>query len=702
MSTPTTLLQQLITLRVLTHKEKLMIQFLRERLNLSTENILETQDEVSLFLTLLCYENSQGRVRMEWNSHSLQRMTLALQEEYQAHRNPETLDFTLADLEAHLKAASELDEQDIRTKLSLCLEEKQLDFGKNLQLSHSSRLLTHIQQGQRSFYYFQKNYHAEIEILEGVQTLLNKPQVEGEVQGLQALQEVFSEPYILPKDDKTGEHFLFHERQVLAAYLASQSPFFIISGGPGTGKTSVLVQVLRTLMRTQVDLNVEEIALCAPTGRAKARMGESLVNSLAPLKEYSLGHPGVQRPDIEKDLSLTQCQENSFTLHSLLRRQLNGSQEKLNYKLIVIDEFSMVDVHLFALLIRSLPEGCRLILLGDMHQLPPVGHGSVLGDLSKSFTQSKATLSESLYQKLQGDLQNLKMDQSSQGYEITTTQSHKLLNKIVVLTKSQRSAEHILKIAQAANDGNVTSSKHLLQTSSETQGQVQYLDSTLNTIQSSAKEFLSKHLSPQWKQSLQKLENQVQEELPPLVTASQQEALHSLFTEIFQSHHNMRILCLGHQGPRGTLALNQLARQLLNPLVKDPTKRLHGELVMVTRNQNDIGLYNGDAGICFIFNHARYVVFPVESSFRVEPLERIHYIESAFAISVHKSQGSEYREILLALPERKNKLLNREILYTGLTRAKKVAKVFGEASLFAEGVKRYVDRPSALSEWLEK
>jgi exodeoxyribonuclease V alpha subunit len=231
---------------------------------------------------------------------------------------------------------------------------------------------------------------------------------------------------------------------------------------------------------------------------------------------------------------------------------------------------------------------------------------------------------------------------------------------------------------------------------------VEYLDLSKVKVEDAAKKFLKAHLNNEWKSTLKELKSDFNEsELPNEITAVKAPVLFKYMKTIFEAHHDMRILALGHHGPSGTISLNQLARKLLDTDKKDPSKRIHGELVMVTRNQNDIGLYNGDSGIVVLLKKFRYVIFPLDNSYRVEPLERIHYIESAFAISVHKSQGSEYKEILIALPDHKSKLLTREILYTGITRAKQKAIIHGSAELFGEGVKRFVDRPSALSTWLE-
>ena len=698
------LLNLLIQLKVLSQKEKLIIQFLIERMNQTQLDVLTSQNDVSLFFTLICYENALGKVRLEWSQANFKKILTGIVEEFEATKEIQKYEFTIDDIRAQEKSVMSLIDSDIQKQLGKDLDELQFDLNR-LAFGKTSQLICRVTQDDKTFYYFQKNYHAEIDILQGIDSLLSRKlesQDANETKDLSALKEVFAEPFILPKDEETKEHYLFHERQVVAAYLASQSTFFIISGGPGTGKTSVLVQVLRTLTRIQPDLDMKDIALCAPTGRAKARMGESLVNSLGPLVEHTKKPGYVSRPDIEKDITLSKCQSNSFTLHSLLRNQLKGSEEKLNYKLIVIDEFSMVDVHLFALLIKSLPDDCRLILLGDMHQLPPVGHGSVLGDLSKSFTQTKATLSVDLYAEIKSLTTDIQMDNSEHGYGMTSQKNHKLLNKIVVLTKSQRSAEYILQLAKAANDGDFDQAKALLTDTSLSQGQVVYINPKDKEVNPSVKEFLKSHMTDKWKKSLNSISSFVPDELPsPEITSQSHSKLHQALNQVFEAHHNMRILCLGHHGLRGTVSLNTLAREILSPKVKDPTRRIHGELVMVTRNQNDIRLYNGDAGIVLIVNKHKYIVFPVEKTYRVEPLERIHYVESAFAISVHKSQGSEYREIIMVLPENKTKLLNREILYTGITRAKKIVNLYGDAELFAEGVKRFVDRPSALSEWLE-
>lgn len=695
------ILNYIIDLNLLTQKEVLLLNFILERASISESTpqpSLEQSEVLEVFLTLLCYENARGRVRLEWSSSRILAILLEIQEEYQSQALKQKLDWDWTDLESDLiKISEDLHLEEIQQMLSPVMESVNLDLD-TLQYDLVETLICSVSQDAQVYFYFQKNYLAEMRILNGIDGLLQQASSE---RPIEALREVFSEPHILPQDAH-GQQLYFHDRQVLSAYLAAQSPFFIISGGPGTGKTSVLVQVLRTLLRTQGDLQVEDIALCAPTGRAKARMGESLAASLDPLEAHS------HRADILRDLSLKQCQNNSYTLHSLLRRQLSGHSEKLNYKVVVVDEFSMVDVHLFALLIQSLAPNCRLILLGDMHQLPPVGHGSVLGDLSGQFTQSKATLSDDLYRQILAETQSIEMDRSSQGYEMSTQEKHRLLDKIIILTKSHRSPRHIMNLAHAANDGDAELSSKLLNSCAQSEGQVNFIprgqanQRDNQGIEEVALNFIRSHLDPQWKQALQRLADEIEHQNFGPWVKSDNEVLHSLLDQIFQPHQKMRILSLGHHGQGGTQNLNRLARQYLNPQVKDPQQRIHGELVMVTRNQNDLGLYNGDSGIAILSGEQGYVVFSTKEGYRVEPMERIHHLESAFAISVHKSQGSEYHQILLVLPEMKTQLLTREILYTGLTRAKQRAEIYGDIHLFQAGVRRYVDRPSALSEWLAR
>lgn len=726
--------ETLLHLRLITTKERLIVDFLKKRLQLNSDSWQTLLDFVSL-------EYCQGRIRLELSKERFAELIDEVRQELASQEN--RMEKSIHDdcLRAihHLNWETCLDDPFLNELRENCA---QIHFDNDL---HSTLRSTHplvfLRGNSRNYLYLQKSFHSELNILSGLSRLLTEPagiamteQVSkerdshelprGDSIGIpdifamkeepptkvdvetRAIQEVFGSPHILGKCEETQVEYLFHERQVMAAYFASLSNFFIISGGPGTGKTSVLVQVLRTLLRTQVDLEVDQIALAAPTGRAKARMAESMKGALHKLTDFTAD------PKIAKDMTLNHTTDNAYTLHSLLYKQLQGSPEKLNYKLIVVDEFSMVDVSLFSLLIQSMKPDCRLILLGDMHQLPPVGQGSVLGNMSQSFTQTKASLSEDYLLRFRDLFSEVPMDHDQHGYELVSHRPHRLLNKMVVLTKTHRSEGDILKLAQGVNDSDIASVRSLLKQTEwralplhwpGRETSMVYVPPQISSARDVAHFYLKHHLSSTWKSTLGLIQDEYWNTGLEMnrITPSKESKLYEQLCVAFEPHVSMRILCLSHHGMSGTQEMNQLARGVLQPNLKSTDRRIHGELVMLTRNQNDLELYNGDSGMVFVFRHQSYVIFPCEGFYRVEPIERLHSLQSAFAISVHKSQGSEYTSILLVLPEYKSQLLTREILYTGLTRAKKLAFLQGEKVLLEEGVRRFVYRPSGLSDWLE-
>lgn len=448
--------------------------------------------------------------------------------------------------------------------------------------------------------------------------------------------------------------------QRIAAIAALTRRFCVISGGPGTGKTSTVVKVLALLLEQQGGESCR-IALAAPTGKAAARLKESLMG-------------GVQAADEVRAL----IPEDVFTLHRLLG-YLKGScsfrhnsENPLPYDIVIVDEASMVSLPLMAKLVDALRHDTRLILLGDRDQLASVEAGAVLGDICNTGgIQAFSAPFAALAAELSGDLLPV---QESAG---------PLGDAVVLLRKSYRfaSSSGIGRMGALVNAGEGVAALAAL-------SDARFPDiSMAETPQTAA----------------------LSEALAERIVAGYGDYLKQDSPEdAFAEFARFRILCAMRSGPYGVESLNRLVRERLAKagLIHPEGRWYAGEPVMITCNDYNVGLFNGDVGLILpdpeSGNDLR-AFFPSGTGLmrKVLPL-RLPEHESAFAMTVHKSQGSEFDRVLLILPDRDAPLLTRELLYTGITRAKKSVEIMGTAELFVTAVKRRIVRRSGLRDRLWK
>lgn len=448
--------------------------------------------------------------------------------------------------------------------------------------------------------------------------------------------------------------------QRIAAIAALTRRFCVISGGPGTGKTSTVVKVLALLLEQQGGESCR-IALAAPTGKAAARLKESLMG-------------GVQAADEMRAL----IPEDVFTLHRLLG-YLKGScsfrhnsENPLPYDIVIVDEASMVSLPLMAKLVDALRHDTRLILLGDRDQLASVEAGAVLGDICNTGgIQAFSAPFAALAAELSGDLLPV---QESAG---------PLGDAVVLLRKSYRfaSSSGIGRMGALVNAGEGVAALAAL-------NDERFPDiSMAETPQTAA----------------------LGEALAERIVAGYAGYLKQDSPEdAFAEFGRFRILCAMRSGPYGVESLNRLVRERLAKagLIRPEGRWYAGEPVMITCNDYNVGLFNGDVGLILpdpeSGNDLR-AFFPSGTGVmrKVLPL-RLPEHESAFAMTVHKSQGSEFDRVLLILPDRDAPLLTRELLYTGITRAKKSVEIMGTAELFVTAVKRRIVRRSGLRDRLWK
>ena len=408
-----------------------------------------------------------------------------------------------------------------------------------------------------------------------------------------------------------------------AAKCAMQQAFTIITGGPGTGKTTTVVKILALLQTLNADKPLH-IALAAPTGKAAMRLQESITHS-------------KQALNCAETIKNT-LPETVTTLHRLLGAKPPSPYFRYNamnllpYDLIVIDEASMIDLAMMSKLVSAIKPTARLILLGDKEQLASVESGTVLADLTQALPQNT-----------------------------------------IELQKTYRFKGEIKAFAQAINQQNAQQAWKITQQNSE-------------IIQQLGEEYLS-YLVEQHSEYFQRIKSGAN------------------FSEIYAAFNRFQILCAHREGKNSVSDLNYRLEKALRDkrVINLSTTWYIGRPVMVTQNNAALQLYNGDIGICLPDEHGVIKVFfprPNESQQGYSPA-RLPHCETVFAMTIHKSQGSEFEEVCVCLPENRQTILTKELLYTAITRAKQRIKLVTTEAIFTATVQASVARITGLVEQLK-
>lgn len=421
--------------------------------------------------------------------------------------------------------------------------------------------------------------------------------------------------------------------QRVAAALALRRHLSIVTGGAGTGKTTTVVKMLIALR--QLEGQQTRIALVAPTGKAAARLTESIRMAKA-----RLPLPAEE---------LAQIPEEASTIHRLLgvRRHSpdfhHDAENPLALDCLVLDEASMVDLALMCKLIEALPADARLIMLGDPYQLASVEAGSVLAELAhRSANRFSADCRQWLAQA-SGAVLAKGDDQSP------------LEDTVVELQVTHRFAGNISLFAEAIKQGD--------------SGQAARVLADANAADVRWHADADQHwLDPGLQQEIEAWFDSYRDAEPGL-------ALKLLDT--------FRILCAHREGRSGVLAVNALIEQRLRQAGSIRGGIWYsGRPIMVTRNDYALRLYNGDVGLCLPDAEGRLRVwFPDIEQPRAFAPGRLPEHETVFAMTVHKTQGSEFDKVLLLLPERQSPIVNRALIYTAVTRARTEVLIHGSPAL---------------------
>jgi exodeoxyribonuclease V alpha subunit len=447
--------------------------------------------------------------------------------------------------------------------------------------------------------------------------------------------------------------------QKIAAAVATLKRFCVISGGPGTGKTSTVARVLALLIE-QAQPQKLRIALAAPTGKAAARLQEAVRRA-----KQQLAIDATTRDAIP---------DEALTLHRLLGARPDTSvlrhnrEHPLGLDVLVVDEASMVDLGLMASLVQALPPQARLILLGDRDQLASVDAGAVLGDIC----WAAPALSIAFRAHLE--------DLTGASIPLPTTTAA-IGDAVVLLQQSYRFGPQsgIGHLAQAVNRGDSEHARQLLQ--DNTRGDLTWLPLPSPTA-------LRYTLSTDIRAGFQPYLDLVRAGAAPAA--------------VFAAFDRFRVLCAHRSGPVGAVALNRHIEALLHLDTRHTW--YPGRPVMITRNDYQLQLFNGDVGLTLPDPQADgrlRVYFPAaEGGMRRLPPFRLPEHETVYAMTVHKSQGSEFDDVLVILGDTPSPLLTRELLYTGITRARVHTAICSADSAFQAAVGRQMQRASGLREAL--
>jgi exodeoxyribonuclease V alpha subunit len=423
------------------------------------------------------------------------------------------------------------------------------------------------------------------------------------------------------------------DRQRLATAVAAARWVSVVTGGPGTGKTHTVARLLRLLLDQPGPK--PRIALAAPTGKAAARLQESVREQAA-----AVGLPA--------DLTAS-------TLHRLLgwrpdsrSRFRHDATNRLPYDVVVVDESSMVSLTMMSRLLEALRPTARLVLVGDPDQLTPVDAGAVLSDLVHRPAPPASD-------------DGVPAEAAADAADLDEEERRQLRNGVVRLRVPHRYGTGIAGLAEAVRAGDADRVLDLLAA-----------EETLTVDAGTA--------------ALEAEVTRVAGELR--AAADEADAVRCL--QLLGRH---RLLCAHRHGPFGVSAWNDRIGRLTGAL---PGEWPPGMPLLVTANDYENNLYNGDTGVVVRTSDGVRAAFPRAEGPELLPLSRLSSVTPAHALTVHRSQGSQFDEVTVLLPPATSPLLSRELLYTAVTRAARRVRVVGSEEAVRAAVARQVVRASGL------
>ena len=523
----------------------------------------------------------------------------------------------------------------------------------------------------------QSIYHCERELAIRLAMLLSSRPGEqpGAEQLARALHDVIARPVTVQ-----GQQIVMSDEQSRVVTASARAGLTVVSGGPGTGKTSIVVAIMRLMVRLGIDPS--QIVLTAPTGKAAYRMGECVNESLSRIE---------QRDAV--DQALLDAHIEPATIHRILGyspdsgRFRHHRNNPLSAKVIIVDEGSMLDVTLMERLTNAIQAGARLILLGDAHQLPSVAAGSVFRALVPSAEDRNGPLAA-----------------ASMRLEV----NHRM-------NSDDAAGRSILLAARAINDGDTD----LLSSLDETNAPIVTPRSSTNQLAFAGVEFLAaaaRELGPfldRWYADRVHGGTEIAESIKHQYVERERgfdDADCARLRVLFAHAAKSRILCVTRVFETGAERINArlhsraaesagVAAELIPFVV--------GEPLIVLRNDYERGLFNGDNGILLWVRRGdgaqvRMAVFPRGDNFVAFRFETLReFVELGYAMTVHKAQGSEFDSIAIILPEKPIAVLTRELIYTAVSRSGTSVVIVGNQATLNQAIATRVERFSGLADRLK-
>jgi exodeoxyribonuclease V alpha subunit len=450
-------------------------------------------------------------------------------------------------------------------------------------------------------------------------------------------------PFVMVNENIYLQRYFEYETRIINNIKRLKSNFRIITGGPGTGKTFGVADELGKLLAVDPSLKV---AMAAPTGKAAARMEESI-------RKFVNVNTALEVPiqNILKSLKAT-------TIHSLLGYIHNSvyfrhnDKNKLPYDVVVIDEASMVDGAMMAKLLDAIDMKTMLFLIGDKNQLASVEAGSVFGD-------------------------------------ICMAEESVLLNgKVETKKRNFRSTDNILNISKSIIEGSIDFENWINQEARYDATLKKSIDGITINNDPNMDEKLFRDYASIYMEYIQEKDN----------------------AKALKKLNSVRFLCATRSHDNSVAETNARIEKILDEMCREkemhsfkPRKGslYHNQPIIITKNDNELGLSNGDVGIVRKNDDDTLIAyFEGEDGQVIEKKAGyLNHYETAFAMTIHKSQGSEFDNVVVLLPrERGEKLLTRELLYTAVTRAKHNVLIQADSEVLQKCVARSVSRASGLTQ----
>ncbi|MBD0323974.1 MAG: exodeoxyribonuclease V subunit alpha, partial [Aldersonia sp.] len=445
------------------------------------------------------------------------------------------------------------------------------------------------------------------------------------------------------------------DRQRLAAYVAAHRRFSIVAGGPGTGKTTTVARLLAVLQ--DLEDGRLRVALAAPTGKAAARLTEATADAVS----------GFKADDRSRLGTLT-----ASTLHRLLgsrrgerTRFWHDRDNRLPYDVVVVDEASMVSLTLMSRLVEALRPQCRLILVGDPHQLSSIEVGAVLGDLVHRPAPDGVTPLPADSQRAERDLDALTAEERNAA---RTT-------GLVSLTEPHRFFGKIADLAEAIRRGDANSVDALLDGGHP---DIDYVEADEAT-----------------EPDVAGLKRDVLEAGRALIDAARA----GQASDALAALGKHRVLCAHREGPWGVAQWSRQVQDWLSDAIDGyGTDGLWylGSPLLVTSNDYQLKLFNGDTGVIVSSDGQPRAAFLREGRVDLLAPSRLGDVQTVHAMSIHRSQGSQFERVTIVLPPVDSPLLTRELLYTAVTRAERRVRIIGAREAVLAAVARPITRASGL------